>query len=128
MSVSGQSSVRIRTLRIDHETIGPPETPCFRAFVDLARLLLSNSRADTKPALKERSRPMRNVVTTLIFAGASLLGAAGIVGYADPAVATTPVIALHGSPPEPSRTTEAYARIQVSLDQQAARPVQIATR
>jgi len=71
---------------------------------------------------------MRNVVTTLIFAGASLLGTVGIVTCADPAVAATPVIALHASPPEPGRMAEAYAKAQVSLDQQATRPVQIAAR
>jgi len=71
---------------------------------------------------------MRNFVTTLIFAGASLLGTVGIVTYADPAVAATPAIAIHGSPPELARTAEAYARMQISLDQQAARPVRIAAR
>lgn len=71
---------------------------------------------------------MRNVVTSLIFAGASLLGTVGIVTYADPAVAAKPVIAVHGSPPEPGCTAEAYAKAQLPLDQQAARPVQIAAR
>jgi UrcA family protein len=43
---------------------------------------------------------MRNFVTTLMFAGASLLGTVGIVTYADPAVAATPTVAIHYSPAE----------------------------
>ncbi|MDH7637556.1 UrcA family protein [Sphingomonas oryzagri] len=38
---------------------------------------------------------MRKFVTTLMFAGASLLGTAGIVAYADPAMAETPTATVH---------------------------------
>ncbi|WP_454883962.1 UrcA family protein [Sphingomonas oryzagri] len=38
---------------------------------------------------------MRNFVTTLMFAGASLLGTVGIVAYADPAMAETPTATVH---------------------------------
>jgi hypothetical protein len=71
---------------------------------------------------------MRNFVTTLMFAGASLLGTVGIVTYADPAAAATPVIALHGGPVEMDRGTVAFAPPQAFLDQQPARPVRIAAR
>jgi hypothetical protein len=71
---------------------------------------------------------MRNVVTTLIFAGASLLGTAGIVTYADPAVAATPAIALHAAPAATAGSREAYAAAQLPLDQQGARLVRTAAR
>jgi hypothetical protein len=66
---------------------------------------------------------MRNFVTTLIFAGASLLGTVGIVAYADPAVAATPAIAIHASAAGLDRSPEAYANAQRPLDQQGARIV-----
>jgi len=71
---------------------------------------------------------MRTIVTTLIFAGASLLGTIGIVTYADPAVAATPRIAVHGNFAGMGGKAEAYANAQMPLDQQADRPVRIAAR
>jgi len=71
---------------------------------------------------------MRKVVTTLIFAGASLLGTAGIVTYADPAVAAVPVIALHAVSADANGRAEAFANAQLPLDQQGARLVRIAAR
>jgi UrcA family protein len=68
------------------------EIPDFRTFVELARLLLSHSRDRHDAGHEERRGPMRNFVTSLMFAGASLLGTVGIVTYADPAVAQTTIV------------------------------------
>jgi hypothetical protein len=71
---------------------------------------------------------MRSFVTTLMFAGASILGTIGIVTYADPAIASTPVIAVHNNPANTDGKAKAYARAANSLDQEAPRPVEIAAR
>jgi hypothetical protein len=48
--------------------------------------------ASSRPHRKEQT--MRNLVTTMMFATASLLGTVGIVTFSDPAVAQTPVVQI----------------------------------